>query len=74
MKITKRQLRQIIKEATIHGGTKMSDLTETQKNFILHAVESHSQMILEEIMGVPDENAEVPDWARNEIFELLNLR
>ena len=74
MKITKNQLRRIIKEVTVHRDTKMSDLTETQRNFILHAVESHSQMILEEIMGVPDENPEVPEWARNEIFALLNLR
>jgi len=51
--------------------TKLSGLTETQKNFIQRAVESYSQIILEEIMGVPDENPRVPDWAHTEIFDLL---
>ena len=61
------------KESKMRGKTKMTDLTETQKNFIQRAVESHSQIILEEIMGVPDEMPRVPEWARNEILDLLKL-
>ena len=53
--------------------TKMSGLTETQKNFIQRAVEAYDLIILEEIMGVPDENPRVPDWAHAEIFDLLKL-
>ena len=59
------------KPAATQLETEMTDLTETQKNFIQRAVESHSQIILEEIMGVPDENPRVPDWAQAEIFDLL---
>ncbi len=51
----------------------MPDLTETQKNFIQRAVEAYDLIILEEIMGVPDENPRVPDWAHAEIFDLLKL-
>ena len=52
---------------------KVPDLTETQKNFIRRAVEAYDQIILEEIMGVPDEMPRVPEWARNEILDLLKL-
>lgn len=51
----------------------MTDLSETQKNFIRRAVEAYNQIILEEIMGVPDEMPRVPERARNEILDLLKL-
>ena len=75
MKVTKQQLRRIIKEEKqrLQENAMMSGLTETQKNFIQRAVEAYDQIILEEIMGVPDEMERVPGWARDEIFDLLEL-
>jgi len=51
----------------------MTDLTDLQKNFIQRAVEAYDLIILEEIMGVPDDYTRVPDWAHAEIFDLLKL-
>ena len=75
MKVTKRQLQRIIREEKqrLQENAMMSGLTETQKNFIQRAVEAYDQVILEEIMGVPDEMERVPGWARDEIFDLLKL-
>ena len=46
-------------------------MTKLQKNFIRRAVEAYDLIILEEIMGVPDDYTSVPDWAHAEIFDLL---
>ncbi len=46
-------------------------MTELQKNFIRRACEVYDLIILEEIMGVPNNYTSVPDWAHDEIFDLL---
>lgn len=51
----------------------MLKLTELQKNFIRHACEVYDLIILEEIMGVPDNYIRVPDWAHSEIHDLAEL-
>lgn len=51
----------------------MHNLTILQKNFIRHAVTAYEFQILEAIFDVPDDYADVPEWARNEVLDLLEL-
>lgn len=51
----------------------MNKLTFLQKNFIRHAVEAYDLQILEAVFGVPDTVDDVPEWARNEVLDLLRM-
>ena len=48
-------------------------MTELQMNFIRRACEEYSVTILEELFGVPDEMSDIPDWARTEINDLVEM-
>ena len=51
----------------------MNKLTFLQKNFIRYAVEVYDLEILGGIIGVPDTVDDVPEWARNEVLDLLEM-
>ena len=48
-------------------------MTELQLNFIRRACEEYGVAILEELFGVPDELSDIPDWARTEISDLVEM-
>ena len=52
---------------------KESTMTELQLNFIRRACHEHGVAILEELFGVPDEMSDIPDWARTEINDLVEM-
>lgn len=51
----------------------MNKLTSLQKNFIRYAVDAYDLEILGGIIGVPDTVDDVPEWARNEVLDLLEM-
>ena len=48
-------------------------MTELQLNFIRRACHEYGVTILEELFGVPDEMSDIPDWARAEISDLVEM-
>ena len=48
-------------------------MTELQLNFIRRACHEYGVAILEELFGVPDELSDIPDWARSEINDLVEM-
>lgn len=52
---------------------KENTMTELQLNFIRRACHEHAVTILEELFGVPDEMSDIPDWARSEISDLVEM-
>ena len=52
---------------------KESTMTELQLNFIRRACHEYGVAILEELFGVPDEMSDIPDWARTEINDLVEM-
>ena len=48
-------------------------MTELQLNFIRRACHEHGVAILEELFGVPDEMSDIPEWARTEINDLVEM-
>ena len=48
-------------------------MTELQLNFIRRACHEYGVTILEELFGVPDEMSDIPDWARAEIKDLVEM-
>ena len=48
-------------------------MTELQLNFIRRACHEYGVTILEELFGVPDELSDIPDWARTEISDLVDM-
>jgi len=52
---------------------KESTMTELQLNFIRRACHEYGVTILEELFGVPDELSDIPDWARTEISDLVEM-
>lgn len=48
-------------------------MTELQLNFIRRACREYGVAILEELFGVPDELSDIPDWARTEIDDLVEI-
>ena len=52
---------------------KESTMTELQLNFIRRACHEHGVTIFEELFGVPDEMSDIPDWARTEINDLVEM-
>ena len=52
---------------------KENTMTELQLNFIRRACEEYGVTILEELFGVPDELSDIPDWARTEISDLVEM-
>ena len=52
---------------------KESTMTELQLNFIRRACHEYGVAILEELFGVPDEMFDIPDWARGEINDLVEM-
>ena len=52
---------------------KESTMTELQLNFIRRACHEHGVAILEELFGVPDEMSDIPEWARTEINDLVEM-
>jgi len=52
---------------------KENTMTELQLNFIRRACHEYGVTILEELFGVPDELSDIPDWARTEISDLVEM-
>ena len=48
-------------------------MTELQLNFIRRACHEYGVAILEELFGVPDEMSDIPEWARTEINDLVEM-
>ena len=48
-------------------------MTELQLNFIRRACHEYGVTILEELFGVPDEMSDIPEWARTEINDLVEM-
>jgi len=52
---------------------KENTMTELQLNFIRRACHEYGVTILEELFGVPDEMSDIPEWARTEINDLVEM-
>ena len=48
-------------------------MTDLQIDFITHACHEYGVAILKELFGVPDEMSDIPDWARTEINDLVEM-
>ena len=68
------RFRHRVSHGPIGGMTeKESTMTELQLNFIRRACHEYGVTILEELFGVPDELSDIPDWARTEINDLVEM-